>query len=772
MSSAKRKTLLIIAILLVLLAITAFTNKKAFTSFIRSSSYLHQSKAGMAVQELPWTETETGNAAMISYLSKVYDAVNTPQCRFMNTTIANAMLAKPVPEKDEEKFMYYFELVAQLINCGRMNEALMYIDKMEAEIDMTSIDKKLAAKWYPAKGIAYLRYGEVQNCIENHNSESCIFPLSAAGQHQDKLGAGEAILAYENALRQNPNDLASLWLLNIAHMQLGTYPDKIPAKWRIQPEELRSEYETPAFRNIASLLGVDYNDMCGGVIMDDFNHDGLIDIFQCGWGLKEQVHYLENDGNGHFTDKTLAAGLKNYPGGLMINQADYNNDGHLDIFILRGAWFGAMGVIPNSLLRNNGNGTFTDVTRETGLFSCHPTQTATWADFNNDGWIDLFIGNEASRKGDDARNDCELYLNNKGVFTEVAAAAGANINSFVKGVASGDYDNDGDPDIYISANGFNNYLLRNDTRRGSMVLQFTDMTEFAGVTGPKKSFPCVFFDFNNDGWLDILNFSYSADVSDADIPAEYLKLPRSGNMTALYINNKNGTFTDAAQQFGLDKTFLVMGCNIGDFDMDGWMDFYVGTGKPSLRSIIPNRMFRNNQGLGFQEVTSSARVGHLQKGHSISFADLNNDGFPEIFAQMGGAYEADGFQDALYENPASWNNHWVSIDFEGRKTNKKAIGVRVEVVVEENGQQKSYFDWVQSGASFGANSLRLEIGLGKAERIKHINIYWPGSNTSIRLNHVPMDKHIAVTEGEVTWKVLNLPVFDFPEGQGEHHHHL
>lgn len=261
-------------------------------------------------------------------------------------------------------------------------------------------------------------------------------------------------------------------------------------------------------------------------------------------------------------------------------------------------------------------------------------------------------------------------------------------------------------------------------------------------------------------------------MADADIPAEYLGLPRKGNMTALYINNGDGTFSNQAQKLGLDKTFLVMGCNIGDFDMDGWMDFYVGTGKPSLRSIIPNRMFRNNAGNGFQEVTSSARVGHLQKGHSISFADLNNDGYPEIFAQMGGAYEADGFQDALYENPATWNNHWVSIDFIGVQTNKKGIGVRVEVVAEVSGKEVSYFDWVQSGASFGANSLRLEVGLGKADRIVEVNIYWPGSNRHVKLTDVPMDEHIAVTEGQSGWKLLDLPVFEFPEGEGMHHHHL
>ena len=123
-------------------------------------------------------------------------------------------------------------------------------------------------------------------------------------------------------------------------------------------------------------------------------------------------------------------------------QTDYNNDGLKDIFVLRGGWMKQFGKQPNSLLKNNGDGTFTDVTKQSGLLSFHPTQTATWADFNNDGWLDVFIGNETTSDLD--VNPCELYINNKnGTFTETAAKAGCDIKAFVKGVTSGDYDNDG-----------------------------------------------------------------------------------------------------------------------------------------------------------------------------------------------------------------------------------------------------------------------------------------------------------------------------------------
>src|SRR5690348_6005014 len=144
------------------------------------------------------------------------------------------------------------------------------------------------------------------------------------------------------------------------------------------------------------------------------------------------MHFFRNTANGTFEDLSDKVGLKGITGGLNIMQTDYNNDGFKDIFVLRGAWKGKYGKEPNSLLRNNGNGTFTDVTKESGLLSFHPTQAATWNDFNNDGWLDVFIGNESKDSTD--KNISELYINNRnGTFTNIAAESNTNINTFVKG---------------------------------------------------------------------------------------------------------------------------------------------------------------------------------------------------------------------------------------------------------------------------------------------------------------------------------------------------
>jgi hypothetical protein len=762
MNTKTKRILIISGIFIAVVGVGSYAMKSKIMSLVKGNDNKRVAAQQSAdIKEIAWTSTESGNQPMIDYLHQVYDAVNKPGLRFMNTAIVESLLGLPIPDDATGMYQWYFDVCNQLLNCGRVNDAVNKIDEFEKSPQFKKLTDAQYGGWYYTKGLVYLRYGEVENCIGLHNAESCIWPLSKAAQSVMKDGPTMAVKAYSDCLKYEPENLSAMWLMNIAYMQLGTYPEAVPAEYLVPPSSFKSEYDVPRFKNVAIDLGVDNPNMCGGVICDDFNNDDLIDIFTCGWGLHERSFLLLNKGDGTFDDVSKQAGISEYPGGLMIQQTDYNNDGFLDVWVSRGAWYSNFGILPSSLLRNNGDTTFTDVTREVGIWTTRPSQASTWADFNNDGWLDLYIGNEASRKGDDI-NDCQLWINEKGKFREIAEEAGINVNSFVKGVTSGDYDNDGDADVYISANGFKNYLFRNDTKKGSAKMKFTNVTKAAGVQGPMSSFPCWFFDFDNDGWLDIMNFSYSANISDNDIPAEYMGKPTDSDKTALYRNNGDGTFTDIAGKTGLaNRTFLVMGSSYGDFDMDGWIDFYVGTGKPDMRSLTPNRMLRNDGGKYYQEVSTAAGVGVLQKGHEISFADLNNDGYPEIFAQMGGAYEASGFYDCLFENPASFQNNWISIDLTGTKSNKIARGARLKITTIENGKERNIYEWVTSGSSFGANSLRQEIGLGKSTSIKQIEITWPTSGIVTVLKDVQMNQFIAVTEGKEGFTPILLKPFVF-----------
>ena len=210
--------------------------------------------------------------------------------------------------------------------------------------------------------------------------------------------------------------------------------------------------------------------MAGGVIVDDFENNGLLDVVTSSMYTCEHMHYFHNNGDGTFTDHSQQAGLMDQFGGLNMIQTDYDNDGCIDILVLRGGW-----EIPmrKSLLRGHCDGTFTDVTREAGLAEpATATQTAVWVDINNDGLLDLFAGSE--------NGPAQLFLNKgDGTFVDIAHSAGVDKVAFAKSVVSADYDNDGWPDFYVGNFAGDNFLYHNNHNN-----TFTEVAQQAGVLGP------------------------------------------------------------------------------------------------------------------------------------------------------------------------------------------------------------------------------------------------------------------------------------------------
>lgn len=639
-------------------------------------------------------------------------------------------------------------------SASMLEELLTFINP--ADISHVRLMKKDLA-------IAYLRVGERSNCIYNHASQSCLFPIKGNGVYFDKRRPEKAIAIYEELLKSDPGDLESRWLLNIAYMTVGKYPQGVPADYLINglDDDDTSRIVKP-FVDAAVNTGLNTKNMAGGSIIEDFNNDGYLDIVTSSWDLLEGMHYCRNNGNGSFTDVSDSSGLQAFTGGLNIMQTDYNNDGLKDIFVLRGAWKGMYGREPNSLLRNNGNGTFTDVTRQSGLLSFHPTQTATWNDFNNDGWLDVFIGNESASVYDN--QVCELFINNKnGTFSSVAEQSNANINAFVKGVTSGDYDNDGWPDIFLSTMDDKKILLHNEGIRDGTV-HFKNVTQQAGLsTCQARTFPTWFWDYDNDGWLDLLVCNYQFKNSLAYYSAAealHMTVGNSGKQF-LFRNKHDGTFEDVTDKVGLNKVAFTMGANFGDIDNDGYPDIYLGTGNPLYQSLVPNKMFKNVDGKKFIDVTSAARVGNLQKGHGVSFADLDNDGDEDIYEEMGGAYPGDAYQNSLYINPGQNDNNWINLSLEGVKCNKTAIGARIKVTFKENGIARSVYHDVNSGGSFGANPLLQHIGIGSATEIESIEIKWPVSNTVQRFTQVRPNQNLKIKEGNSVYASISLRRVDF-----------
>ncbi len=679
-------------------------------------------------------------AQMVQELAKLVQNGNSNDYYHWNTKKAQILKAKFDKAKGQERVQTGFKYVKQLINSGESQLAIETIHQLLNNHNKPNKNAltEMSRPMFELLALAYLRLGEQQNCLNNHTPQSCILPLQASGFHKDKTGSQEAIKIYSRLQEKFPNQQYK-WLLNVAYMTVGAYPDGVPSKHRLQIPSKEELKDFPAFQDIAMSIGAASNGLSGSTSIDDFNNDGYLDIFATSYGMEDNVTLLLNDKKGAFTDVTEAAGLKGIVSGLNTMQVDYNNDGNLDLFILRGAWLGNASSHPNSLLKNMGDGTFNDVTRSSGMLSYHPTQTATWFDFNNDGNIDVFIGNENNNTKDN--HPCELYQNNgDGTFTEVAASHGlGNIKEFVKGVTAGDIDNDGWTDLYISNLNGGNLLFKNDNGN------FTNITTTAGVAEPNYSFPCWFWDVNNDGFQDIFVSGYDL-KNMRHVAKEYVLGLEGKEATAekprLYINNGDGTFKESSKRYGIDKVMFAMGSNYGDLDNDGFLDFYIGTGTPEFNSIVPNRMFKNENGENFSEVTSVGNFGHIQKGHGVAFADIDRDGDQDIYAVMGGAYDGDTFTNVLFENPISKNN-WIVIELKGTNSNRSAIGARIAITLD-NGT--TLYRTVSSGGSFGASSLQQEVGLGLTKQIKQITIQWPGNGVQV-FTDINVNKKIKIKEG-------------------------
>jgi hypothetical protein len=748
----KRKVLLLLAVVLV--AAAAF--------------FLYQKKNKSKDVVVAWDESYEGTDGMIAYLEKEYQMVNVMDNKFSNSFRLKQFLAKPIPKDPEKAADLMGSIAREYLNSGKLKEAIPAFEKYFSFVKENNLQPENYMFIKHLHALAYMRIGEIDNCYNRHTNESCIFPIQGTGVHAITEGSTQAIKIYKEILNETEpasvDYLVAQWLLNVAYMTLGRYPADVPAEYLIDPAKFTSSYDIKRFNDVAMQAGVAHNSLSGGVSMEDFNGDGYLDIVTSGWQFYETMKYFENNKNGTYTDKSAESGIAKLPGGLNMIHADYDNDGDADIFLLRGAWWDKFGCTPNSLLQNDGKGHFTDVTKKAGVLSFHPTNSARFEDFNNDGWLDLFIGNEASKGS--PNHPCELYLNNQdGTFTEIAKKAGIAVKTYVKGVATGDYDNDGYVDIFLSVfQSGSNRLFRNTTAETGK-LSFTETTKEAGISSPADCFPTWFVDYDNDGWLDLFVASFHNDYL-YQLPAHFTGLPYDADYSALYHNNGDGTFTNIGEEAGFNQPVLAMGANYGDLDNDGYPDFYLATGNPDFRSLIPNLMFRNNAGKNFQDVTYSGGFGHLQKGHGVAFGDADMDGDQDIYEVLGGAIEGDFFNNVLFENPGHGNS-WLTLFTEGVKSNKNAIGARIKITVADStGNISTIHHVVGTGGSFGSNSLRSELGLGNAAEIKELEIQWPGISKSQKWQNLPVNAHVKVVEGKTAFEVMHFASFVFPPSMG------
>ena len=631
-----------------------------------------------------------------------------------------------------------------LLQFGRYDEAIEQLT-CAAELALARKEQRTAQSAAKLLGLAWLRVGERSNCIAQHGPDSCLFPLKDGAIHVETAGSEHALRWFRQALELDPNDQAAMWLLNLAAMALGRYPAAVPEAWRIPPESLASEQLLPRWRDRAGEFGLEGNNLAGGSIVDDFDGDGRLDVVVSSMHPRAPLRLWLQRERGVFAEAGEQAGLASQLGGLNVGHFDANGDGRLDLLVLRGGWMGQAGELPNSLLVQQADGTFVDRTLEAGIEVAAPTQAACVADIDLDGDVDLFIGYEGG--GD--RYPSKLWRNRgDATFEEIGAAAGIVRCGFVKGCAFGDIDRDGLPDLYVATMRGLNKLYRNvDGRR------FEEVAAARGVTAPSDSFSCFFLDYDQDGALDLWVAAYPLCDRTAAMGAWLLRGEKRCDTQRLYRNDGKGGFTDVTEAVGLDRVAFPMGSNFGDLDNDGYPDLYLATGAPDYSALFPNHLLRNDGGKRFLDVSAATGTGHLQKGHGVSFGDLDGDGDQDLFVELGGALPDDAFRNACYENPGN-GHRWLTVRLQGVRSNRFGLGARVRVrVATPSGERTVHADG-GGNSSFGGNSYQLELGLGRATKVVALEVDWPASKTTQRFADVPLDAVVKVVEGAAAPEVV------------------
>ena len=649
-------------------------------------------------------------------------------------------LAQAEASGDRMRHVFALQVVAQShLIFGRNEEGAALLHEaleLAAELD---VEQRVAVRRQLA--IAYLRAGETTHCINHHNPERCLFPIIAQGVWDETEPATRAIEQLELALAEDPDSAMARWLLNIAHMARGTYPQGVPAAALIDVQPNEPDLEVPLFADLGAELGLDHFDLAGGAILEDLDGDGFLDVVTTSLDPCGPLRYAHNEGDGTFADWTERAGLGDQLGGLNTAQGDANGDGRLDLFVFRGAWLGPIyGAQPNSLLIQRADGSFEDVSQASGVAAVRrPCATGAWQDYDRDGDLDIYVAGEVVAS--------QLLRNEgDGTFVDVAVAADVLNERLSKGVAWGDFDEDGDADLYVSNLGGANRLYRNDGGD-----RFTDVAAAVGAdlldeTGASLTFATWFFDYDNDGRLDLYASGFSASLD--GFARDYVGQPCPAERLHL-LRNVGGRFEPVAEETGLARVHLPMGANYGDIDNDGWLDIYLGTGKPGYEFLVPNALYKNVGGERFVDVTTQARVGHLQKGHGVAFGDVDNDGDQDLFAQMGGFYAADAFHNAFFVNRLASDNRWVTLCLRGADGNRFGVGARVRVDLRTPaGDTRSVHVLCGSGGSFGASSLQQEIGLGDAVAIERVEVRWPSTGASQVFEGLEPERFYELREGD------------------------
>ena len=598
-----------------------------------------------------------------------------------------------------------------------------------------SIDPQMT-KARAGAGASRLRLGQFKQAerdftelLEATPNDPYIAYLLATTRHWQKDYSG-AVSAYKKSIdvlpQSSPQRRIRQWNLRLAYIAAGgEYPGDLDEHYVIFPGQ--QPHPSPVkFTDVAALKGVDKTDRSRGVSWVDLNGDGLLDLFTVGI---DTPHGLFLQSGQSFQSPSDRSTLDQIPGGWAAIAADYDGDGDSDLYVTRNAWEGGG---PNSLYQNDGKGHFVDRATTSDVVDPDDSFTAAWGDINGDGWLDLYVADGVTGSG--AANKLFVAKTN-GTFQNHAPVLGVADKAKSLGVAFGDYDLDGDLDLYVANVANPNRLYRND---GS---HFTDIGIAAGVSAPKNgSYVPFFFDSDSDGDLDIFvsAMAYYEDYVESATMNETAARSRAH----LYRNEGNDQFVERAVPAGLGRAFGSMGAGYGDVDGDGQIDIYLANGGPIMPRFEPDALFLRT-GDTYVEVAERAGVANQGKGHGVAFADYDQDGDLDLYVGLGGHYPGDVWPNSLYQNRGIAGK-MVTITLNGAEPNPSAIGGQVVLYSDDHVQRSE----VQSGGGFGStSSYPLEFGLGMRTLIDSLHITWPTGKVD-KYNRLPIGQPLEFNQAQ------------------------
>jgi len=467
-------------------------------------------------------------------------------------------------------------------------------------------------------------------------------------------------------------------------------------------------------------------DGLGGAAWLDYDADGFLDLFLTN-GKMRPNGLFRNDGHGGFVDVSASAGIQNGRGNSGVVAADFDNDGFTDLFVTGDGGTIGLASSPVMLYHNNRDGTFTDITSASGIVSPPSGISSAVADVDNDGFLDLFIAAPGSLSLQ-VQHANHLFRNNGDLtFTDISAAAGVNTAVGAFAALFTDYNRDGFVDLVVG-NGNDIRLAPTPIElfRNNGDLTFTDVATTAGLAGGGLWMGFGPADYDNDGDVDLFVTNFGGNV-----------FPH-----ALYRNNGDGTYTSVGTTAGVAPFPFAWGCAFKDFDNDGNADLYFAGALPVIDTNPGVLLFNNGDGT-FANLTASSPVdlrGMFPSG--VASGDYDRNGFEDIVIVREPYGVDQSGRPVLLRNRGN-ANHWVTIRLIGTVSNRDAIGAQVWITAGGRTQFKE----VYAGSSFAStDSPWLTFGLGATASIDRVRVRWP-LGTEEEFRNIPAERVAMLVEG-------------------------